>query len=231
MFKIVIFLATMAAVLTSCAFISDTQQAAPAHLVQATVVIDLPDGHGAGVRVGDNLVLTNAHVVAGASLVAVENHNGSVTSARVLYVGDPDDNDIAVLEIINNRDTQPAATAPVRCDNPHIGDPVTTVGHPRAGRFVLSSGFVASTHKMVRDDKPRDYYLVDMAINPGNSGGAVFDRYGRVVGLATAFMGYGNPMFGLSGNTGIGIVTGPGVICSAILEAQRFLKETTPASS
>ena len=182
-------------------------------MTKATVmVIPGKDAHGSGVILLDGRVLTNAHVVAGRKSVMLQLPGGDTYAAAVLWPGDVSRMDVAILA----PEVPLFGGVPLRCDPPRLGEEVVAVGHPRSARWVVTSGRVASFRRMDREQDESPYWLADLAINPGNSGGPVFDLYGRVVGLATAVIGYGNSMFGLSGVSGLSIITPGAALCEVL---------------
>jgi serine protease Do len=181
-------------------------------MLRSTVLVDMPDGHGAGVILPGGAIITNAHVVAGVDSVTLEAFDGARVDASVAWRGEVSKLDVAILK----PDRPIGEGVPLRCADPRMGEQILAVGHPRTARWVVTSGRVAGLRKMHQDEDESPYWLADLAINPGNSGGPVFDLYGQVIGMATALIGYGNPMFGLSGNTGISLITPSSALCEAL---------------
>jgi putative serine protease PepD len=134
---------------------------------------------GSGFAVGRDLVLTNRHVVDGhaGEFVDLEQNGARVVRARVERVFDGAF-DLAVL-----RTERPLDAAPLELarDLPAIGTEVLIVGSPVGLDGSISGGIVSQLRVIAR----AGYVQVDAAINPGNSGGPVFDRLGRVIGIAT----------------------------------------------
>lgn len=141
----------------------------------AAVKVVLAVGHGSGTHIGGGYVLTAAHVVRGESDVRVKTDDGATNPAKVLWVGN--DDDVALLQV----DGLAADTARVDCGPLKVGREIRTVGNPLAEEFVTTYGRVSGR-------AGNGAVLVDLPLVPGMSGGGVFDRGGRLVGIASAVM-------------------------------------------
>lgn len=131
----------------------------------------------------DGYILTNHHVISGASSVKVTLYNGETYDATV--IGSDEDYDIAVLKI-----DVTGATPVVLGDSSKvaIGESVAAVGNPLGElTFSMSEGIVSCVNRAINvDGTPFNMIQVDCSINPGNSGGPLFDLRGNVVGVTTA---------------------------------------------
>ena len=136
-------------------------------------------GTGSGFAVGRDVVLTNRHVVEGhaGEYVDLEQNGARVVRARIERVFDGAF-DLAVLRTEKPLDADPLELAR---DLPAIGTEVLIIGSPVGLDGSITGGIVSQLRVISR----AGYVQVDAAINPGNSGGPVFDRLGRVVGIAT----------------------------------------------
>jgi putative serine protease PepD len=141
-------------------------------------------GEGAGV-VYDNKgdILTDEHVVTGATSVKVNFQNGKSYSARVL--GTDPSTDVGVIRV-----AAPASELhPVPLADSsavQVGDPVVAIGSPFSLPETTTAGIVSQTGRSIR--APNNYTIpnaiqTDAAINPGNSGGPLLDANGHVLGL------------------------------------------------
>ena len=140
-------------------------------------------GAGAGVFVGDGLVLTNNHVVARGRSYKVTLEGDASFEARVL-AHDPDV-DLALLEIPANG--HPAAVFSKRDVRP--GELVFAYGHPWGQRNVLTSG-VLSAITIARTRRGEIPILrTDVHLAPGFSGGPLLDAAGEVIGINTMIVG------------------------------------------
>jgi S1-C subfamily serine protease len=141
-------------------------------------------GEGAGVvydTKGD--ILTDQHVVAGATSVTVHFHDGHSASAKVL--GQDPSSDVAVIRV-----NVPASWLhPVPFADSaqaQVGDPVVAIGSPFSLPGTVTTGIVSAVGRSIT--APNNYTIpgaiqTDAAINPGNSGGPLLDASGHVLGL------------------------------------------------
>jgi len=131
-------------------------------------------------------ILTNNHVVEGATEIEISFVDGTLASADV--VGLDPGSDLAVLKV-NLPDDALAALRPVEfadSDALRIGESVLAIGSPFGQRWTLTSGIVSATGRSIRgltDFSIGGVIQTDAAINPGNSGGPLLDLKGRVIGV------------------------------------------------
>ena len=142
----------------------------------ASGVIFRSDGH----------VLTNAHVVEGASELIVQTADGERVPGRV--VGGDSDTDLAVVKI---QGTDLPVVTLGRSTGLRVGETAIAIGSPLGldGGPSVSVGVISALSRSVRgeDGKPLlDMIQTDASIAPGSSGGALLDRTGAVVGITTA---------------------------------------------
>lgn len=137
----------------------------------------------AGTGESKNYILTNHHVVNGATRIRVRFADGSEHTARL--VNSDELTDVAVLEV-PDQFLHPAALSP---DPVKKGQIVFAFGSPFRFDFSVSQGIVSASGRQLdigNSGKYEDFIQTDAAINPGNSGGPLTDIYGRVVGMNTA---------------------------------------------
>jgi S1-C subfamily serine protease len=143
-------------------------------------------------------VLTNAHVVEGATKVTVDLGDKSY-DAKI--VGRDPSSDVALLKI--NADKK--ALHPLELGNSsnlQVGDPVVAFGNPFGLDRTVTTGIVSALQRKIQ--APNGFSIehviqTDAAINPGNSGGPLIDSLGRVIGINSQIATAGG-----SGNIGIG---------------------------
>ena len=145
---------------------------------------------------GKGRLLTNAHVVAGATDIRVTFSGARTVSARVM--GKDEDSDLALLAVDpNGLDLRPLELGSSTAVQ--VGDPTVAIGNPFGLDRTLTTGVVSA--KQRRITAPSGFSIdnviqTDAAINPGNSGGPLIDASGRVIGInsqiATAAGGSGN---------------------------------------
>ena len=136
-------------------------------------------GAGSGFIVDPNgLILTNAHVVDGASEVTVKLTDRREFTAKVL--GSDPRTDIAVLKI-DAKDLPVARLGSTRSLN--VGDWVLAIGSPFGFENTVTAGVVSAKSRTLPDGSGVAFLQTDVAINPGNSGGPLFNAQGEVVGI------------------------------------------------
>jgi serine protease Do len=126
----------------------------------------------------DGLLLTNAHVVAGAKVVTVKLSDHREYRAKVL--GADKVSDIAVLKIdAHNLPTVQLGNS----DALAVGDYVLAIGEPFGLEETATAGIVSAKGRSLPGDGYVPFIQTDAAVNPGNSGGPLFDASGQVVGI------------------------------------------------
>jgi 2-alkenal reductase len=133
-------------------------------------------------------VVTNHHVVEGASRVGVRLESGEVLEARV--VGSAPDVDLAVLRLEETR----AELRPIPIGSSgdlKVGQAVFAIGNPFGLDRTLTTGIISALGRRLPTATHREIVGViqtDAAINPGNSGGPLLDSAGRLIGVNTAII-------------------------------------------
>src|SRR5689334_9810453 len=133
-------------------------------------------------------VVTNYHVIEGASTVYVQLHAGDPRPARV--IGAAPDYDIAVVRLRDpppNLKPLPLGTSKTL----QVGQATYAIGNPFGLTRTLTSGIVSALERHLPTAQGREVRGViqtDAAINPGNSGGPLVDSSGRLIGVTTAII-------------------------------------------
>ncbi len=154
------------------------------------VTIIAGSGLGSGFYVADNLLLTNQHVVGGASLVVVKTVTGREIVGEVMATNAR--RDIALVAT----ESSGLGGLPLRLSDVPISSTVYVIGSPREERFesTVSSGIVSAYR---REDGLR-YIQSDVNVQGGNSGGPMFDEAGNVIGITVLGQKEGNATIGLN---------------------------------
>ncbi|MCP3139490.1 Do family serine endopeptidase [Pyxidicoccus xibeiensis] len=137
------------------------------------------------------LVLTNNHVVEGATEIHVQLPDGRELGAKVL--GTDPLTDVALLQLQRGEDGKSLPV--VRLGNSEalrVGDWVVAIGNPFGLGSSVSLGIVSAKARDIEAGPFDDFLQTDAAINPGNSGGPLFNLRGEVVGINTAIIGQGS---------------------------------------
>ena len=142
-------------------------------------------GAGSGFFIAANgFIVTNNHVVAGATEIMVRLADGRELEARV--IGRDEATDLAVIKV---EGTDFPFVSFEETAQPRVGDWVIAVGNPFGLGGTATAGIVSAQSRQNLNDPTSsfvDFLQIDAAINRGNSGGPTFDIYGRVIGVNSA---------------------------------------------
>ena len=144
---------------------------------------------GSGVIISsDGYVVTNNHVVAGATEIQVQLSDGRIFKGKL--IGTDPQTDVAVLQV-EGKDLPSISWG--ESANLKVGDTVLAFGNPFGLNFTVTRGIVSAVGRSgLGIENLEDFIQTDAAINPGNSGGALVDVHGAVVGINTAIVGPGS---------------------------------------
>ncbi len=149
-------------------------------------VMEVPQGAGSGfVWNNQGHIVTNFHVIYGASSIKVTLSDRSEYQAKVVGV-DPD-HDLAVLQIqAPENQLEPLAIG--TSHDLRVGQKVLAIGNPFGLDHTLTTGVVSALGRTIKSLSNRTIegaIQTDAAINPGNSGGPLLDSSGRLIGVNT----------------------------------------------
>ncbi len=143
---------------------------------------------GSGLIVDSSgIVVTNAHVIEGASRIVVTTLDGRELEAKVL--GSDRDADLAVLKV----SAKGLPSTPLgQSTDLLMGETVVAIGNPFGLSHTVTTGVLSARGRTVRSEEGlasyTDFLQTDTSINPGNSGGPLVDLAGRVIGINTAII-------------------------------------------
>jgi serine protease DegQ len=145
-------------------------------------------GSGVVIGPGEGIILTNAHVIAGADDITVTFADGRELQAK--RVGSDATTDVAVIRV----EARMLPAIPIgNSDQLEVGDFVLAIGNPFLIGQTVTSGIVSALHRnKLGIAQYEDFIQTDAAIYPGNSGGALVNLRGELIGINTAFLGAGN---------------------------------------
>ena len=172
---------------------------------EAVVSVQAGGGSGTGFLIDrDGTIVTNAHVVDGASQVRVRfDDDASPVTARL--VGSDPSSDLAVLKVDASAADGVTPLALAESDSVEVGDAAIAIGFPLGLDRTATAGIVSGLEREI--EAPNGFRIdkviqTDAPINPGNSGGPLLDAKGRVIGvnsqIATAGAGGGNVGIGFA---------------------------------
>jgi putative serine protease PepD len=175
----------------------------------------------------DGYVVTNAHVIEGATSVKVKIGDGPSKTARI--VGRDESTDIALLKV----DPAGQTLTPLTfgdSDAVRVGDPTYAIGNPFGLSRTLTTGVVSALQRQISAPNGfsiDDVIQTDAALNPGNSGGPLFNARGEVIGVNSQIESTsGGQAGGEAGNVGIGFAVPSNTVRSVVEQLRTTGKAT-----
>jgi putative serine protease PepD len=162
----------------------------------------------------DGYIVTNDHVVDGASSVTAKVGDGKTLKAKV--VGTDASTDLALLKV------DASGLTPLTLGDSsqvEVGDPAYAIGNPYGLDRTLTTGVISALQREI--SSPNGYTIndvlqTDAAINPGNSGGPLFNSAGQVIGVNSQIETSGSSNGGEGGNVGIGFAIPSNTVKSVV---------------
>jgi putative serine protease PepD len=185
------------------------------------IVADTPEGQATGsgfVVSKDGLIVTNDHVVDGASQVQVK-VGTSDTAQDATVVGADPSRDLALLKVDG---TNLPTLSLGDSSSVGVGDPTYAIGNPFGLDHTLTTGIVSALQRSLQapDGATIDGAIqTDAALNPGNSGGPLLDADGQVIGVNSQIQ-TGSSSGAEAGNVGIGFAIPANTVKSFIDQAK-----------
>lgn len=164
---------------------------------------------GTGFALKNGYIVTNNHVVEGASSILVQGVNGSSVEYKAEVVAVDKNNDLALIRINDYRfDGFGAIPYSINASLCDVGSDIFVLGYPLTSymgeEIKLTNGIISSRSGFQGDITT---YQISAPIQPGNSGGPMFDRYGNVVGIVNA---------GIPGAENVGYAIKASYLCNLI---------------
>jgi putative serine protease PepD len=185
------------------------------------IVADTPEGQATGsgfVVSKDGLIVTNDHVVDGASQVQVKIGTSDKAQDATVVGADPS-RDLALLKVdASNLPTLSLGDS----SSVGVGDPTYAIGNPFGLDHTLTTGIVSALQRSLQAPDGATIsgaIQTDAALNPGNSGGPLLDSSGQVIGVNSQIQ-TGSSNGAEAGNVGIGFAIPAGTVKSFIAEAK-----------
>jgi putative serine protease PepD len=185
------------------------------------IVADTPEGQATGsgfVVSKDGLIVTNDHVVEGASQVQVKIGTSDSAQPATVVGADPS-RDLALLKVdASNLPTLSLGDS----SSVSVGDPTYAIGNPFGLDHTLTTGIVSALQRSLQAPdgaKISGAIQTDAALNPGNSGGPLLDADGKVIGVNSQIQ-TGSTNGAEGGNVGIGFAIPANTVKSFISEAK-----------
>ncbi|GAA2430614.1 S1C family serine protease [Streptomyces glaucus] len=201
-------------------------------IVEINATSNAGSSTGSGVIItGDGEVVTNNHVVSGASSITVTTSDGKEYTARV--VGTDSSKDLALIELADASGLKAATLGD--SDGVRVGDEVVAIGSPEGLTGTVTSGIVSALDRDVTvstdegqqqqqrgGDWPFEFggrqfngdtgsstttykaIQTDASLNPGNSGGALIDMNGNIIGINSAMYSAAGSSSADAGSVGLG---------------------------
>ncbi|HEX4467502.1 MAG TPA: trypsin-like peptidase domain-containing protein [Solirubrobacteraceae bacterium] len=166
------------------------------------------------------LILTNDHVVDGASKIAVSFDGKEAHTARATVIASDASRDLALLQV-NPSGLHLHALALVGAGNVQIGDAAYAIGNPFGLNWTLTTGVISATNRTIKAPDGSSIGGVlqtDAALNPGNSGGPLIDAAGQVIGVNSQIVSGSSSASGQGGSSGVGFAISSDTI-------EQFLRE------
>jgi putative serine protease PepD len=185
------------------------------------IVADTPEGQATGsgfVVSKDGLIVTNDHVVDGASQVQVKIGTSDKAQAAQVVGADPS-RDLALLKV-DGHDLPTLSLAD--SSSVSVGDPTYAIGNPFGLDHTLTTGIVSALQRSLQAPDGATIsgaIQTDAALNPGNSGGALLNADGQVIGVNSQIQ-TGSSSGAEAGNVGIGFAIPSNTVKTFISEAK-----------
>lgn len=178
--KVLVSLLVLAAVLFASVLPANAIGFDAEEVYKSVFVVYSGNSLGSGFAIGENCIVTNAHVIENVHSITLTSYEGDKYTASLL--GIDEDKDIAVLVI---KDASFPYLKMANLSTVKIGDDIYAIGAPKGMAYTLTKGTVSAKERIVENES---FIQIDAAINEGNSGGPMLNDAGEVLGMNTMKM-------------------------------------------
>ena len=189
-------------------------------VVAIKVVTSEGEDEGTGIVLNEKgLILTNDHVVKGATSITIDASGSSHTTRGATLVGEEADKDLALIRVDpSGLGLKPLTLA--SSGSVQVGDTVYAIGTPYGLEETFTKGIVSALGREISAPdgaKIADAIQTDAALNPGNSGGPLLNEQGEVIGVNSQIASDAASVDGSQpGSTGVGFAIASGTVVSAV---------------
>ncbi len=209
---------------------------ASAGVVSIKAVTAQGEDSGTGIVLNDKgLILTNDHVVAGASSLTVAPKGSAAVTRSATLVGEEANDDLALVKV----DPAGLGLKPLALTSSksvQVGDAVYAIGNPYGLDETLTRGIVSARGRTIsapNGSKITGAIQTDAALNPGNSGGPLLNDQGEVIGVNSQIASEAASVAGSQpGSTGVGFAVSSDTVATAVkaIEAGRGVSSSSSSS-
>jgi putative serine protease PepD len=189
-------------------------------VVQIKAVTSEGADSGTGIVLNtEGLILTNDHVIAGASSITVNTKASSSEARPATLVGEEANQDLALIRV-NPSGLGLKPLALTSSSSVQVGDSVYAIGNPYGLEETLTRGIVSALGREISAPdgaKITDAIQTDAALNPGNSGGPLLNEQGEVIGVNSQIASDAASVGGSQpGSTGVGFAISSNTVAQAV---------------
>jgi len=178
------------------------------------------EDEGTGIVLNEKgLILTNDHVIKGATSITIEASGSSKTTRSATIVGEEANQDLALIRVDPSGLGLKALTL-ASSSSVQVGDAVYAIGNPYGLEETLTRGIVSALNREISapdGSKITGAIQTDAALNPGNSGGPLINEQGEVIGVNSQIASDASTADGSQpGSTGVGFAISSNTVASAV---------------
>jgi putative serine protease PepD len=189
-------------------------------VVAIKVITPEGEDEGTGIVLNEKgLILTNDHVVKGATSITIDASGSSKTTRSATLVGEEANQDLALISVNpSGLGLKPLTLA--SSSSVQVGDAVYAIGNPYGLEETLTRGIVSALGREIQAPdgaKITSAIQTDAALNPGNSGGPLLDEEGDVIGVNSQIASDASTADGSQpGSTGVGFAIASNTVAQAV---------------